>query len=63
MEGAILRTGFTWLATEMLMVKHTTAMVKKPVLKQLPVIEGIEARPTATSSRLAEQRTVSERCG
>jgi hypothetical protein len=63
MEGAILRTGFTWFATEMLMVKHTTSLVKKPVMKQLPVIEGIEARPTATSSRMTEQRTASDRCG
>ena len=48
LEGAILRGGFTHLTTEMLMVKHTTVMVKKPVLKQIPAIEGIEARPTGT---------------
>jgi hypothetical protein len=54
LEGAILRAGFAWLATEMLMVKHTTALVKKAVLKQIPVMEGIEARPTATSSRITK---------
>jgi hypothetical protein len=53
-EGAILRAGFRWFATEMLMVKHTTSLVKKPVLKQLPVMEGIEARPTATSTRMTK---------
>ncbi len=46
LEGAILRTGFSWLVTEVLMVKHTTVMIKKPVLKQLPVMERIGARPT-----------------
>ena len=52
LEGAILRAGFSWLATEMLMVKHTTVLVREPILKQIPVIEGIEARPTATSTRI-----------
>ena len=52
LEGAILAAGFAWKATEMLMVKHTTVMVKKRVLKKLPVMEGIEVRPTATSTRM-----------
>jgi hypothetical protein len=54
LEGAIMRAGFSWLATEMLMVKHTTALIKKPVLKQLAVMEGVEARPTATSTRMTK---------
>lgn len=52
LEGAILAAGFAWMATEMLMVKHTTQLVKKPVLKKLPVMEGIEVRPTVTTTRL-----------
>ncbi len=54
LEGAILRAGFSWLATEMLMVKHTTVLVREPILKPLPVMEGIEARPTATSTRFMD---------
>ncbi len=57
LEGAFLRAGFSWLATEMLMVKHTTVLVRELVRKQLPVIEGIEARPTVTSTRLITQKT------
>jgi len=56
LEGAFLRAGFSWLATEMLMVKHTTALVREAMLKQIPVIEGIEARPTASSTRLMKKR-------
>jgi hypothetical protein len=52
LEGAILSAGFAWMATEMLMVKHMTVLVKQPVLKQIPVMEGIEVRPTATSTRM-----------
>lgn len=52
LEGAILSAGFAWMATEMLMVKHTTVLIKKPVLKKLPVMEGIEVRPAATSTRM-----------
>lgn len=52
LEGAIMRAGFSWLATEMLMVKHTTVLIKKPILQKIPAIEGIEARPTATSTRM-----------
>jgi len=54
LEGAILAAGFAWMATEMLMVKHTTALVKQPVLKKIPVMEGIEVRPTATSTRMTK---------
>jgi hypothetical protein len=58
LEGAILRAGFTWMATEMLMVKHTTVLAKKPVLKQIPVMEGIEVRPTATSTRMTKLQSL-----
>ncbi|MBI5877133.1 MAG: hypothetical protein HZB53_05755 [Chloroflexi bacterium] len=46
LQGAIRRAGFADFESEMMMVKHTTVMVKKAVLKPLPVIEGIEVRPT-----------------
>ncbi|MEP7200820.1 MAG: hypothetical protein ABI874_13440, partial [Chloroflexota bacterium] len=54
LEGAILRAGFMRIATEMLMVKHTTAPIKQTALKPLPVMEGIEARPTATTTRMTK---------
>jgi hypothetical protein len=54
LEGAILAARFAWIATEMLMVKHTTVLVKQRVLKKIAAMEGIEVRPTATSTRMTK---------
>ncbi|MBI3734832.1 MAG: hypothetical protein HY259_15445 [Chloroflexi bacterium] len=56
LEGAVVRAGFAWLATEMLMVKHTTVMVKKPILTPLSAIEGIDARPTSSATHIVGAR-------
>jgi hypothetical protein len=51
LQGAIRRAGFADFETELMMVKHTTVAVKKPALKPLPAIEGIEVRPTGMFQR------------
>ena len=56
LEGAILAASFAWIATEMLMVKHTTVMVKQRVLKKITAMEGLEVLPTATSTRMTKKR-------
>ena len=57
LTGAIAHANFTPLATEMLMVKHTTVFIKKPVLKPLPVMAGVKARPTTHMTRLLKLKS------
>jgi len=50
--GALERHGFELMATQLVLVKHTTARVIEPVLKPLPALEkGVEATPSTSHSR------------
>jgi hypothetical protein len=60
LSGAILRAGCAPLATELLMVKHTTVLIKKPVLKPLSVAVNAKMRTTTQITRLTE--SVTEEC-
>jgi hypothetical protein len=57
LSGAILRAGFEPLATELLMVKHTTVLIKKPVLKPLPVTANAKMRTTTQMTEIERQRS------